>query len=83
MPRDADGARTVAEEIAPTLRILDGLVSTDAAAVGSFTIADCAVAPVSVPHHPPGLDLIRTRTSAPSATRVIARPAFAAAGPVI
>lgn len=73
----------MAEEIAPTLRILDGLVSTDAAAVGSFTIADCAVAPVLYRTTHSGLDLDPYPNIRALRDRVIARPAFAAAEPVI
>jgi glutathione S-transferase len=83
VPRDAAAAQQVAGEIAPTLRILEGLVTTDAAGVGSFTIADCAAAPVLYRTTHTGLDLEPYPRIRALRDSLIARPAFAAAGPVI
>src|SRR4051794_15447112 len=77
VPRDADGARAVADEIGPTLRILDGLVGSDAANVGTFTTADCAAAPVLYRTTHSGLDLEPYPRLRALREHVMARPAFA------
>jgi glutathione S-transferase len=80
---DPEGALAIAEEIAPTLRTFDALVSGNGTVLGRFTIADCAIAPVVYRTTHSGLDL----TPYPNLLRlretVMARPAFIAAGPVL
>ncbi|RDI75223.1 Glutathione S-transferase [Gaiella occulta] len=69
--------------IAPTLRLLDGLVDRSGFALGRFTIADVAAAPVLYRTLHSGLDLgpypnvLRWRET------IVALPALAAAGPVL
>ena len=73
----------IAESSAPALRMLDGLVDPSGTALGRFTIADVAAAPVLYRTTHTGLDL----TPYPNVQRwrdtLIARPAFAAAEPVV
>jgi glutathione S-transferase len=80
---DPGAARERAEQVAPTLRTFDGLVSDNGTVLGRFTIADCAIAPVLYRTTHSGLDL----TPYPNLLRlretVTARPAFIAAGPVL
>ncbi len=82
VPRDPEGAAEVEREIQPTLRLMDGLVAPEGAVLGRFTIADCAVAPVLFRTTLTGLDLGPHRRLAGLRERLIARPAFPAAGPV-
>jgi glutathione S-transferase len=81
-PPDPEGAARVAEEIRPTLRLLDGLVEPSGAVLGRFTIADCAIAPVLFRTTVTGLDLGPHPSLAALRERLLARPAFAAAEPV-
>lgn len=78
---DLEAAARVAEEIAPTLRTLDGLLDPSGYALGAFTIADVAAAPALHRTLTTGLDL----TPYPNVRRwretVGTRPAFAAAEP--
>jgi glutathione S-transferase len=80
---DLEAARPIAEQIAPTLRLCESLVSDDGSVLGRFTIADCAFAPVLYRTTHSGLDL----TPYPKLLRLretlIARPSFIAAGPVL
>ena len=69
-------------EIQPALRLLDGLVEPAGAVLGRFTIADCALAPVLFRTTVTGLDLAPHPRLAGLRERLLARPAFAAAGPV-
>ena len=80
---DAAALPAVAEAIAPVLRMLDALVGPSGAPLGRFTIADIAAAPVLYRTTHTGLDL----APYPNVTRwrdaLVARPAFAAAEPVL
>ncbi len=73
----------IAEAIAPTLRTLDAVVDPSGTALGRFTIADVAAAPILYRTTNTGLDL----TPYPNLERwrdtLLARPAFAAAEPVL
>ena len=73
----------IAEAIAPALHTLDSLVDPSGTALGRFTIADVAAAPVLYRTTHTGLDL----TPYPNVQRwrdtLIARPSFSAAEPVI
>lgn len=80
---DLEAASKVADEIAPTLRMLNAIVDASGYALGTFTIADVAAGPVLFRTTKTGLDL----TPYPNVLRwretVIARPAFTAAEPVL
>jgi glutathione S-transferase len=80
---DPEAALELAEEIAPTLRLFDSLISANGTVLGRFTIADCAIAPVLYRTTHSGLDL----TPYPNLLRLretlITRPAFIAAAPVL
>ncbi len=73
----------IAAAIEPVLNTLDALVDTSGWALGRFTLADVAAAPVLYRTVHSGLDLgpfpnvLRWRDT------VTARPSFAAAGPVV
>jgi glutathione S-transferase len=82
VPRDPEGAARVQREIQPTLEVLDALVEAAGAVLGRFTIADCAVAPVLFRTTRTGLDLTPHARLHALREALIARPAFAAAGPV-
>lgn len=73
----------IAEAIAPTLRALDAVVDPSGTALGRFTIADVAAAPILYRTTNTGLDL----TPYPNLERwrdtLLARPAFRAAEPVL
>jgi glutathione S-transferase len=81
-PADPEKAAETAEKIAPQLGQLEQILSDGEYALGRFTIADCAIAPVLFRTTKTGLDL----TAFPKVARLrdahLARPAFAAAGPV-
>jgi glutathione S-transferase len=80
---DPGAARERAEQIAPTLRTFDALVSENGTVLGRFTIADCAVAPVLYRTTHSGLDLSPYPNLLRLRETVTARPAFIAAGPVL
>jgi glutathione S-transferase len=67
----------VAEEIAPTLRALDDLVSAGPFAVGAFTLVDIAAAPALYRSLGSGLELERYPALLAWRTSVLSRPAFA------
>ncbi len=73
----------VAEAIAPVLRTLDALVGPSGAPRGRFTIADVAAAPVLYRTTHTGLDLGPYPNVARWREVLVARPGFAAAGPVL
>lgn len=81
-PPRPEAAARVAGEIAPQLAILDGLVTPRGAVLGRFTIACCAVAPVLFRTTVTGLALDGFPNLLGLRERLLARPAFAAAGPV-
>jgi glutathione S-transferase len=81
-PADREKAAEIADQIAPQIALLEQILSDGEYALGGFTIADCAIAPVLFRTTKTGLDL----TPYPKVARLrdahLARPAFAAAGPV-
>jgi glutathione S-transferase len=80
---DPAAAERVAAEITPTLRMLDEMVSYRGAVLDRFTIADCALAPVLNRTLHTGLDLSDYPTLRELRRRLVERPAFALAEPVI
>ncbi len=82
VPNDPEKAAQVAEQIAPHIELLETVLSDGPYALGAFTIADCAIAPVLFRTTKSGLDL----SAYPKISRLreaqLARPAFVAAGPV-
>ncbi len=73
----------VAESIGPTLRMLDALVDPSGTALGTYTIADVAAAPVLYRTTHTGLDLSPYPNVERWRETLIARPAFSAADPVL
>ena len=82
-PRDPEGAARAEAEIRPTLELFDSLVGERAALLGRFTVADCAVAPVLFRTGHSGLDLGPFPRLRGLRDALLARPAFAAAEPVL
>jgi glutathione S-transferase len=82
VPNDPERAAEIAVDIAPQLALLEQILSADPYALGVFTIADCAIAPVLFRTTKTGLDL----SAYPKISRLrdahLARPAFTAAGPI-
>ncbi|MCY7302340.1 MAG: glutathione S-transferase family protein [Thermoleophilia bacterium] len=72
----------VVEKIAPTLELLDNMIGGSGFALGRFTIADVAAAPILFRTTKTGLDLGRFPNLAHWRETLLARPAFAAANPV-
>ena len=81
-PPDPDALPGVAEAIAPLLHTLDALVDASGYALGRFTIADVSAAPVLYRTTHSGLDLSPYPNVQRWRETLLARPAFAAAGPV-
>ena len=81
MTRPNDDARPLWH--AATLNLLDGLVDPSGLALGRFTIADVAAAPVLYRTTHTRLDLGPYPNVARWRDTLIARPAFTAAGPVL
>jgi glutathione S-transferase len=82
-PPELDALPEIAEAIAPQLRLLNGLVDPSGLALGRFTIADAAAAPVLYRTTHTGLDLGPYPNLERWRDTLIARPAFAAAEPVL
>jgi glutathione S-transferase len=80
---DPAAAARAALDIAPTLRLLDGIVSPRGAVLGRFTIADCALAPVLNRTFHSGLELEPYPALNALREELVSRPAFALAGPVL
>ncbi len=78
-PEELDG---VMAKIEPTLRLLDTVIDPAGYALGRFTIADVAAAPILFRTTRSGLDLDRFDNLARWRDTVVGRPAFAAADPV-
>jgi glutathione S-transferase len=82
VPNDPDRAAEIAVDIAPQIALLEQILSDGPSALGDFTIADCAIAPVLFRTTKTGLDL----SAYPKVKRLrdahLARPAFVAAGPI-
>jgi len=79
---DPEAARAKEAEIAPLIRTFDSLISSSGYALGRFTIADCAVAPVLFRTTKTDMDLSPYPNLLRMRDTVLARPAFDAAGPV-
>ena len=82
-PPDLEGARAKAAEIAGTLQLFDGLVADNGTVLGTFTIADCAAAPVLFRTRNTGMDLAPYPRLLRLREAVTARDSFAAAAPVL
>jgi glutathione S-transferase len=80
---DPDAAARAARDIAPTLHLLDGIVSRHGAVLGRFTIADCALAPILNRTFHSRLDLGAYPTLRALRAELVSRPAFALADPVL
>jgi glutathione S-transferase len=81
---DAEAARRAEAEIADTLATFDRLVAPGGGyALGGFTLADCAGAPVLFRSRRTGLDLDPYPGLRAWRETVLARPAFDRAGPVL
>ena len=80
---DPEAASRIADEIAPTLTTLNAIVDTSGYALASFTIADIAAAPVLFRTTKTGLALSPYPNVLHWRDTVTARPAFAAAEPVL
>ena len=82
VPNDPERAAEIAVQIAPQIELLEAVLSDGEYALGGFTIADCAIAPVLFRTTKSGLDL----TAYPKLSRLrdalLARPSFDVAGPV-
>ena len=72
----------VIEAITPTLELLDSLVDPSGFALGWFTIADVAAAPILFRTTKTGLDITPYANLARWRETLLARPAFAASHPV-
>lgn len=83
VPRDPEGARRVADEIAPELELLDRIVAPEGAVLGRFTIADCALTPVLHRTTMSDLSLDAHPRLAALRERLLAHPAVIAAEPVL
>ena len=81
-PADPDGAVARAQEVAGTLRTFNALIDPSGYALGQFTIADCAAAPVLYRTTNTGMDLSPYPNLLRWRETVCARPAFARAEPV-
>jgi glutathione S-transferase len=79
---DPEAARAREAEIAPTLKTFDSLVSSSGYALGRFTIADCAAAPVLFRTTKTGMDMSPYPNLLHWRETVCSRVAFAAAEPV-
>ena len=80
---DADAAARIAAEIAPTLTLLETLVdAASGTALGVYTLADVAAAPILFRTTRTGLDLEPWPTLVRWRDVLLSRPAFAAADPV-
>jgi glutathione S-transferase len=82
-PHDLEAGRAKGAEIAEQLALFERLVDANGTVLGTFTIADCAAAPVIFRTGHTGLDL----TPYPKLLRlretIVARDAFSAAGPIL
>jgi len=77
-----DELPAVVEAITPTLRLLDEIVDPSGLALGRFTIADVAAAPILFRTTKTGLDLSPYPNISRWRDTVLAWPAFAASDPV-
>ncbi len=81
-PPDAEAAARAAEALAPTLELLDALVSPAGAVLGRLTLADFALAPVLHRTTLTGLDLSPAPSLEALRDTLITHPAFVAAHPI-
>lgn len=79
---DPEAAARAAADIAPTLELLESIVTAEGSAVGGYTIADVAAAPILFRTTRTGLDLDPYPRVSLWRETLLARPAFAAADPV-
>lgn len=77
-----DELPAVVDAIAPTLRLLDEIVNPSGFALGTFTIADVAAAPILFRTTKTGLDLTPYENIARWRERMLAWPSFSRADPV-
>jgi glutathione S-transferase len=82
VPNDPERAAQIARDIAPQIALLEQILAAGPYALGDFTIADCAIAPVLFRTTRTGLDLSAYPKVARLRDAHLARPAFTAAGPV-
>jgi len=82
VPADPAAAKEIEAKIAPSLTMLEQVLSDGPYALGPFTIADCAIAPVLFRTTKSGLDLGSYPRLEALREAHLARPAFQAAGPV-
>lgn len=83
VPHDLEAGRLKGREIAPQLELFEGLVADNGTVLGTFTIADCAAAPVLFRTRNTGIDLTPYPKLVLLRETVRARDAFSAAGPVL
>jgi glutathione S-transferase len=81
-PPRPDELPAVVEAISPTLELLDGLIDASGFALGRFTIADVAAAPILFRTTKTGLDMTPFENLTRWRDTLLARPAFASADPV-
>ena len=82
-PPDPDGARAKEDEVAAQVQLFEGVVADNGTVLGTFTIADCAAAPVLFRTRNTGMDLSPYPKLLRLRETVTARDGFAAAGPVL
>jgi glutathione S-transferase len=82
-PADAEGARAKEAEVAAQVELFERVVAGNGTALGTFTIADCAAAPVLFRTRNTGMDLTRYPKLLRLRETVTARDGFTAAGPVL
>jgi glutathione S-transferase len=80
---DLAAARARERETAATVALLESLVAANGSVLGTFTIADCCVAPVLFRTGSTGMDMAPYPKLRRIREAVVARDAFAAAGPVL
>ena len=80
---DTGDLPAIADAIAPVLRTLDSIIDPSGCALGTFSLADIAAAPVLYRTVHSGLDLQPFPNVLRWRDTVTARPAFAAAEPVV
>lgn len=81
-PPDPEAAARVAGELGPTLSLLESILDDSGTALGTYTIADVAAAPILFRTTKTGLDLSGHPRIAAWREALLARPAFPAADPV-
>ena len=69
VPNDPERAAEIAGQIAPQIELLERVLADGEYALGDFTIADCAIAPVLFRTTKSGLDLSRVSEDLPAPRR--------------